>query len=218
MQQERTLLEMRADIQVRIGFGMAGQAGVVNAPLIDSMLRSAQNQLYEQFDWSALKAVQDRLTGIDQRYYDYPTNCNIERINSISVNWSGQWHPLTEGIDIEDRSFPSSTIPLKFERRDQYELWPVPQAQYAMRVEYVKQLGRFIEDGDRCSLPSEIVFLHALSNAKQHYRQPDAGTYANQLDTMMTRLKARNRRNTTYSRTQGERSPYDYRPNASQMV
>ena len=218
MQQERTLLEIRADIQIRLGFGMAGQAGVVNAPLIDSMLRSGQNQLYEQFEWVALRATENRLTGQNQQFYDYPADCNIERIQSISIQWGGQWHELHEGIDIQDRSYPSSTIPLKYERRDQYELWPVPQALYPIRIEYIKQLKPFSANNDRCTLPSEIVFLHALANAKKHYRQPDADTYASQLDTLLSRLKARNRSRSTYSRTQSERSPYDYRPDSSQMV
>lgn len=215
---ERTLLELRTDIQLRLGFGMAGQAGVVNAPLIDSMLRSAQEQLYVQFDWAKLKAVQERSTGQAQQFYDYPADCNVERIQAIYLTWGGQLHQLEEGIDYQDRSTPSSTIPQKYERRDQIELWPVPQAIYPLRIEYIKQLGAFIANSDRATLPSEIVYLHALTNAKKHYRQPDADTYASQLESVLQRLKMSNRSRTVYRRRQGEMSPYDRRPDASQQV
>lgn len=215
---ERTLLEMRADIQLRLGFGMAGQAGVVNGPLIDSMLRSGQNQLYEQFDWAKLKAVELRNTGQNQQFYDYPADCNVERIQGIYLTWGGQLQQLHEGIDYQDRSTQAGSIPVKYERRDQIELWPIPQALYALRIEYVKNLSAFTANSDRSTLPSEIVYLHALTNAKRHYRQPDADTYASQLDSLLERLKMRNRSRTVYSRRAGEMSPYDRRPDSSQTV
>lgn len=214
---ERTLLELRSDIQTRLGFGMAGQAGVVNAPIIDSMLRDGQNQLYEQFDWITLKRVQERNTGIDQQFYDYPADCNPERIDAIYMTWGGQLHELKEGIDWRDRSTNQGSIPHSYERRDQIELWPVPQAQYPLRIEYVRQLGAFTANNDRATLPSGIVYLHALANAKKHYRQPDADTYASQLDALLVRLKARNRK-TVFERRGPERSPYDHMPDDSQRV
>ena len=215
---KKTLGELRADIQVRLGFGMAGQAGVVNSPLIDSMLRSAQEQLYVQFDWLELKGVELRSTGQNQQFYDYPPDCNVERITGIFCSYGGQMHQLVEGIDSRDRNFPSSTIPQKYERRDQYELWPVPQAAYNLRIEYEKTLGAFTANSDRCSLPSEIVYLHALANAKKHYRQPDADTYMSQLDAVLLRLKMRHRSQGVYARNTPERTPYDFAPDASQQV
>lgn len=215
---KRTLGELRSDIQVRLGFGMAGAAGVVNAPLIDSMLRSAQNQLYEQFDWSETRKVETRLTGQNQQFYDYPADCNVARMTGLFINWGGQYHPLKEGIDTLARSTPSSSIPVRFERRDQIEIWPIPQAQYEFRIEYIKTLNAFTANSDRCTIPDDVVYLHALANAKEHYRQPDAKTYMSQLESMMMRLKARHRGNMVYSRTSPERSPYDYQPDSSQQT
>lgn len=215
---QRTLLGLRADIQVRLGFGMAGQSGVVNAPLIDSMLRSAQEQLYVQFDWAHLRSVQLRTTGQNQQFYDYPADCNVERITGIYLTWGGQMHELSEGIDYRDRSTQAAAIPQKYERRDQIELWPVPQALYDLRIEYVKTLGAFTANSDRASLPSEIVYLHALANAKKHYRQPDADTYASQLDAVLARLKMRHRGQTVYGRRTADNSPYGARPDSSQQV
>lgn len=207
----RTLGEIRSDIQIRLGFGMAGQAGVVNSPLIDSMIRSAQNQLYEQFEWANLKGVHERTTGTGQQFYDYPPDCNLEQMFSLSVMWAGRYIELQEGITLEERSTPAGSVPKKFERRDQIELWPVPDSNtYDLRFEYIKTLAPMVVDSDRTSINSEIIFLHALANAKQHYRQPDAATYASQLDSMLSRLKARHRRQSTWGRKGRAPTPYDY--------
>ena len=207
---KRTLGDIRSDIQIRLGFGLAGQAGVVNSPLIDSMIRSAQTQLYEQFDWLELKAVEERVTGVDQQFYDYPADCNIERINGIWVKWGGRYIPLTEGISNADRGWNPGGNPQKYERRDQFELWPVPSStDFTLRIDYIRTLTPMVVSADRTSIPSEPVFLHALANAKAHYRQPDAQTYASQLDAMLRKLKAEHRGKLVWGKTR-VLGMYDY--------
>jgi hypothetical protein len=207
---KRTLGDIRSDIQIRLGFGLAGQAGVVNSPLIDSMIRSAQTQLYEQFDWLELKAVEERVTGVDQQFYDYPADCNIERINGIWVKWGGRYLQLTEGISNADRGWNPGGNPQKYERREQFELWPVPSStDFTLRIDYIKTLTPMVVSADRTSIPSEPVFLHALANAKAHYRQPDAQTYASQLDAMLRKLKAEHRGKQVWGKTR-VLGMYDY--------
>lgn len=215
---KRTLGDMRSDIQVRLGFGLAGQAGVVNSPIVDSMIRSAQTQLYEQFNWLELKAVEERLTGTDQQFYDYPADCNVERIIGIWIKWGDRYYPLSEGINATDRGWNPGGIPQKYERRDQYELWPVPtNNELTIRTEYIKTLSPLVNNNDRTSIPSEPVYLHALANAKAHYRQPDAQTYASQLDAMLNKLRAEHRSKTVWGGQPKGRSPYDY-VDSSQVV
>lgn len=207
---KRTLGDIRSDIQIRLGFGLAGQAGVVNSPLIDSMIRSAQTQLYEQFNWLELKAVEERLTGTNQQYYDYPADCNVERINGMWTKWGNRYSPLTEGISFSDRGWNPGGAPQKYERRDQYEIWPIPaNNSFTIRIEYIKTLAPLVSNSDRTSLPSEPVYLHALANAKAHYRQPDAQTYASQLDALLNKLKAEHRSKTVWGK-QRVIGPYDY--------
>jgi hypothetical protein len=215
---KRTLGEIRSDIQSRLGFGMAGQAGVVNSGLIDSMIRSAQEQLYEQFDWLELKAADERQTGTNQQYYDYPADCNVDRIIGIWIKNGGIYYPLSEGISFADRSTTAGSIPQKYERREQIEVWPVPLVNtLTIRTEYIKTLAPLVNNGDRVSLPSELVYLHALSNAKAHYRQPDAQTYASQLDALLAKVKARHRSRSVWRRERSA-SPYDHPPTPDQQV
>lgn len=190
---KRTLGQLRAELQTRLGFGMSGQAGIVNAPIMDSFLQDAQKQLYEVCDWRELCKVEERDTGADQQFFDYPPDCNVERINKIAVWNGGEWQPLYEGISLAQRSTNVGHYPLRYERRDQIEVWPVPNAIGRMRTEYVRTLFDFTESNHRCSLPDADVFLLALSNAKAHYRQPDADRYQKQADALLMRLRGKHR-------------------------
>lgn len=195
MQLQRTLGDVRADIQIRLGFGAAGQSGVVNSALIDSMIKSAQEQLYMQFNWDSLKSFQERITGANQQFYDYPNDCNIERIIGIWCLYGGQYFELKEGINTSLRNATSGGVPTRYNRQDQIEIWPVPSDNsFTLRIEYIRQLTPLVNNSDRLSLPSEMIFLHALANAKLHYRQPDAQVYSSQLDALMNKLKAANRK------------------------
>lgn len=196
----RTLGSIRSDIQTRLGFGMAGEAGVVNAPIIDSFIRNGQAQLYEQFEWRRLIKYEERLMGIEQRVYDYPDDCEPENIISMAVLDGGIWLPLEPGITWEMRSSDESGRPSRYELFEQMEVWPIADTQYTMRRYYLQSLAPLVQDSDRTTLNSELVFLHALTNAKLHYRQPDAQTYVNQLNQMLGKLKAKNRAKTTYRR------------------
>jgi len=190
---KRTLGSLRAELQTRLGFGMSGQAGIVNSPIMDSFLRSAQEQLYAQFDWRELVTFEEILTGADQQFYDYPADCNVERINTVAIWNGGEWQQLVEGISLRERSVDLGGWPLKYERAAQMELWPVPTTQLRLRRDYVSVLAPFVESSDRTSIPSEHVFLFALANAKAHYRQPDADRYEKQMDALLVKLKAQHR-------------------------
>ena len=192
---KRTLAEIRSDIQIRLGFGMSGQAGIVNSPLIDSMIRDAQEQLYLQYDFIELRGVFEKSTGATQIYYDYPANCNAERITNFSVKWSGRYIPLEEGISVQDRNMTAGGRPQRYELRDQIEVWPAPESvDYILRFEYIRTLLPLFANSDRTSIPSELVLLHALTNAKLHYGDADADKYSSQLDAALVKLKQRQRR------------------------
>jgi hypothetical protein len=198
---KKTLGQLRADLQRRLGFGQSGNAGIVNSPIMDSFLQDAQEQLYPVCDWRELCAVEERDVGVAQQYMDYPADCNVERIQRIAVWDGGEWQQLEEGISLEQRSVDLGNSPLAYERRDQIELWPVPNAIYQVRIEYVRTLGRFTDSNDRCSLPDRDVFLVALSNAKAHYKQQDAANYQAQADALLVRLKAMHRGKTVFTKS-----------------
>lgn len=191
--QNRQLGDLRSELLARLGFGAAGSASITNSTIIDSFLRSAQEQLYWQYEWIELLETSEQATGVDQRFYDYPSDCEVERIREVSILDGETYYPVTEGVTMAMRSDLSSGRPRCYERAAQIEVWPPADVAYTLRIDYIRALGRFTNDSDRTTIKSELVFLHALANAKLHYRQPDAAAYSNQLQAILARLKAAQR-------------------------
>lgn len=213
----KTLGQLRATLQNRLGFGAAGASAGVNAPIIDSFLIGAQAQLYWEVDWNILRKRADITIGASQTLVDYPSDANTERVQKIAVLYSGRWSELRHGIDVEH--YDSSSTQGPPERYEflgsQIEVWPKTNAVYTLKFFYVKKLGPFSIDSDQTSIDDEIVFLHALANAKAHYEHPDAQSYAGQVNNLLQQLKAHNSGTRSHSRKinfPDMDAPYKYPP------
>lgn len=187
----RTLGALRSELTARLGMGGMGASGGSNQVAIDSFLRNGQTQLYWLQDWRHLQAYAEETTGAGQNLYDFPDDCTRDkRILWIETTVSGQYSRLREGIRTGDWStMDTQGSPCRYERFAQILVYPKADAAYTLRFWFIKDLGRFTQDGDRATLDDEMIFLHALANAKAHYRQPDAATYQGQLDTLLARLR-----------------------------
>ena len=214
----QTLGELRALLTQRLGFGSAGAAAGVISGTIDNFLFNAQIQLYMQADWKKLQHYADKTVGIGQHLIDYPTviggapaDANPERILKIAVKVNSLWVDLREGINTEHYSYQDRNYyPQRYERYAQIELWPKADISYTVRIWYIRELGRFTQDADRCTIDDDLIFLHALANAKAHYRQPDADIYTRQMQSMLTQLKTKQFCNRSYRR--GADSELQIRP------
>lgn len=189
----RTLGDLRGELLARLGMGAMGASGGANGALMNSFLRSAQAQLYTMADWSHLKGFKEIATGVGQNAYDYPAPCaRDQRVLKVETHVAGQVVELREGITpsmwstMETRSQPA-----RYERLEQLLIYPKPDQAYTLRVWYIRDLGRFTQDNDRATLDDDLILLHALANAKAHYRQPDAQIYQGQLDTQLARIRGR---------------------------
>jgi hypothetical protein len=70
------------------------------------------------------------------------------------------------------------------------ELWPTPDAAYALKLEYNAALGSFDEDGDLSTIQPQLILLHSIVTMKAHYQQADYQLYASQLSGLLGRIKA----------------------------
>ncbi len=193
----RTLKQLRDDLALRLGFG--AQHSQINAPLLNSFLRSANSQLWVVSEWLHGRKDYEGALTTPWQFMAYPTGCEPGFIRSISAKVSGQWVPLHRGIDDSMRSsITSASYPTHYDENandageSKLEFWPVSTANVDIRIEFEAQPSAFTKDTDRASLPDELVFLHALVNAKLHYRQPDGESYVGQLNNMLDQYKARN--------------------------
>lgn len=187
----RTLGDLRTELLARLGMGGMGASGGANLALVNSFLRNGQAQLYRMQDWKHLIAYEDKVLGVSQNQLDYPVKCTRDqRVLRIETQTSGQWRELKEGITTDMWStMDTQSYPVRYERYAQLLIYPKANQSYTLRIWYVADLGRFTQETDTATLDDEMVFLHALANAKAHYRQPDAATYQGQLNTLLAGLR-----------------------------
>jgi len=187
----RTLAALRAELLARLGMGGMGASGGANQTLIDSFLRNGQAQLYRMQQWKHLTAYEDKDLGVGQNQIDYPTACaRDQRILKIETTYNGQWRKLTEGIKTEDwNTMDTQSFPQRYDRYAQLLVYPKADQVYTLRFWFIADLGRFTVNDDVATLDDEMILLHALANAKAHYRHPDAQTYQNQLNTLLASLR-----------------------------
>lgn len=188
----RTLGELRSELMARLGMGAQGASGA-NQVLMNSFLRNGQHQLYHAQDWKHLTAYAEKSLGVGQNQLDYPTDCTRDqRILCVDTYYSGQWRELKDGIESQHwNTMDTLSYPWRFERFAQVLIYPKADQVYTVRFKFVSDLGRFEQDGDRASLDDEMILLHAVTNAKAHYRHPDASLYQGQLASLLASLRAK---------------------------
>jgi len=196
-----TLLDLRTSLLERLGYAsQADNPPPGMARLMDNFLRRGQEFLYRRhralqterfFQWPMV---------VGERFYDIPDNeldgctkrLDAYKISGVYVeDLNGVWTPLRKGIP---PTFYTSVnfngLPVRYEIRQCIEIFPAPSAEYTLWVKGHFGMNRFTEDTDTSTLDSELVFLWALANAKNHYGQPDAADVATQAQAYLRELVA----------------------------
>lgn len=213
----RTLKQLRDELSMRLGF--AAQHSQINAALLNSFLRSANAQIWAQSSWLHGRKDSESTLTTPWQFLAYPSGVEPGFITSISAKVSNQWVPLTAGIsDAQRTAITAASYPTNYAENSndagtaKIEVWPVCTANVDIRIQYDAQPSAFTKDTDRASVPDELVFLHALVNAKLHYRQPDGQGYGTQLQTMLDTYLAKNFGKRVYSPQEKPVDPYSLPP------
>lgn len=195
----KTLGALRAEIAARLGFGSQGSAGGPKTTIINSFISRAQEHLYTQYEWPKLQKFAVLSPGMGQTLIDYPDDADPDYVTGMASSGAvtltqPDLRPMFRGIELRHRnSGISSSRPLRYEFKNQIEIWPAPDVLgYTIRMDYVERLAPLVDDNSSLTLyDDQLVFLMALSNSKAHYRQPDAGAVAGQLNSVLMKLKQR---------------------------
>lgn len=198
--QKTTLAALRRRLIVRLGFSaQASNPPPGMADLVDDFIRSAQTMLYVRY--AALRVRRWFTWQIRQgvRFYDLQANeglCSL-KLNARNIEWAGVsrgndvWTPITCGIDPTNYTSQQSGQVWAYEVRQCIEVWPYPSDDnWQLRIKGDVGCLPLIQGTDETSIDEEPLFLLALANAKAHYKQPDAGNYSSQVQTMMRDLTA----------------------------
>jgi len=202
----KTLGQLMTDLRARLGFVTQGAASKNNDTIIKSFLHDAHNYVMGELEPPALRKKTTIQVKAGSYLYDWHNDQEDELIDPGRV--ASMWiiaspnlrHPLTQGITENDRSLSDMRgQPEKYDTLNgQIELFPIPEQDYGLLVEYTASDHRFDRPSDRCAVPDSLVFQHALAAAKAHYRQPDAQVSASTFQNMLGKEKMRQRENRRY--------------------
>jgi hypothetical protein len=170
-----TLGELLTDLRAELGQTLSTTQATQVIPAHRVKLQRVQRTLWEAYAWPHLRTRWDVDLSAGQRYYDLPATppgLTLERLESVHVYWSGDWHPVDRGItpdeynaydsDNDERSDPV----LKWDTRPdgQIEVWPLPASDdMVLRFHGIRALGDFVADDDECTLDRDLLVLTAAA-------------------------------------------------------
>jgi len=207
-QRTRTLLELRTELAVRLGFVSVGQASVMHQPLLISFLQEAAEQIHAQYGDDLLYLVNQRFpTEKGERFYPFPADADPYKINSTVIEDTGSFRTVNRGIpahlrtagddDPSKQGIPSRWDIAAGEGTDpgRIELWQVPDAAYTIHMSYYPMYayaeGGWNDDELPCPIyPSRLCLILATANAKSHFGVGDAKAYYQQFDELLSKHKA----------------------------
>jgi hypothetical protein len=205
-----TLADLQSRIMVRLGF--ANQAA--NPPpgmpaLVQDFLISAQKFLYKRYMQLHTKRMFRWKINPGQRFYslqdsdqDTLWSNDLGVVNPLMdaqkrIEWAGiqdtrnVWYPLIQGIPPQLYTMITKPWrPARYELRNCIEVYPMPDQTYWLWFSAHFGLLPFENPDDLTTIDSELVFLHALANAKSHYGQPDANNIEAQANAYRAELIA----------------------------
>jgi len=199
----RTLGELMTELRTRLGFVTQGSAAKSNDAVIKSFLQEAHEYVFGELEPPSMRKKTTIKLRAGSILYDWHNDQEDERIDPGRV--MSVWlvesttirTPMAQGITEYDRSFDSlREQPQKYDNLNgQIEIWPTPDQEYDMLIEYTADMSRFDRASDRPSVPDRLVFLYALATAKAHYRHSDAQAAAQTFQNMLNKEKSRQKEN-----------------------
>jgi hypothetical protein len=204
----RTLLSLRTEVGQRLGFSSSGSGAILQAGLLNSALRSGQEQLFYEFGDLLTHRINDTEPGSTvsgTSLYDFPPDLDPLKALTISMqrNSGGIYYELAVGISVGDRNvLPvlNQRWPSRYDIRNNsvvagvvkpmIELWPIPDNAYPLKLSYNAKLGDFELDTDLSTIHPQLILLHAITTMKAHYQQPDYQLYSSQLQALLGRIKS----------------------------
>lgn len=198
-----TMSSLSYRLLVRLGFAnQASNPPPGMATLVQDFLTSAQTYLYRRYLQLHTKRLFRWKVNPGQRFYSLRDNDEnvTEGVNmdyAKTVEWAGiqdsrnVWYPLIQGIPPQLYTMITKPWrPARYEIKGAIEIYPTPDQTYWMWFKGHFGLMPFTLSTHSTTIDSELVFLHALANAKAHYGQPDANNIEAQANAYRAELIA----------------------------
>lgn len=95
----KTKGELRSSLLNKLGYGGLGAAAANFIPIADELLEEAQEQMFLLMPDDKIIKEWEWTTGANQRWYDFPVDCDVDRICEVAAFFEQTWLPMKKGID-----------------------------------------------------------------------------------------------------------------------
>ncbi len=196
------LLSLIAQLRAETGRTQQVSVGINEVENLKALLRRVQEVLYDDYEWSHLSITRTVQLNAGQRYYDFPTDLNFDRITDVKVRYNGQYIDVERGIDFTDYSSYDSNADtparsnqvMKWDivntgddgADEQIEAWPIPaDGSQVFYFKGTKALSNLIAESDRCDLDDKLIVLFAAAEMLARQKSSD---YKLKLDAANARM------------------------------
>ena len=225
-----TLGELIDDVRAEAGHSLQANLGTAMREVLVKIIQRQQRRLWEDFDWPFLRVERDVAAQAGQRYYNFPTDLTIERLEKIEFKWGDRWHKLEYGIgpteyDLYDSDRDVRSWPIyrwKEAENNQIEVWPIPSrngstpaADGMIRFTGIRNLRPLVSERDRADLDDTLLVLYSAAEILAREKAADAGLKLQMAERHYQRLKARNAKRDAFSLSHEEPR---YQPRGPKVV
>ena len=209
-----TLGELIDDVRAEAGHSLQANLGTAMRDVLIKIIQRQQRRLWEDFDWTFLRVERDIPVQAGLRYYNFPTDLTIERLEKVEFKWDDRWHKLDYGIgptqydqfdsDRDVRSWP--LYRWQEHENDQIEVWPIPSQNGSgspltgvVRFTGIRKLRPLVAESDVADLDDTLLVLYSAAEILAREKANDAGLKMQLAEAHYRRLKARNAKRDTFS-------------------
>jgi len=200
MARNKQLLELVAQLRAETGRSQNVAVGVDEVENLKEVLRRTQEVLYDDYEWPHLRVERSISLAAGQRYYDFPSDLDFDRMIDVKYKYNNVYIQLERGISFDDFSiFDSnaderSSPALKWDVRntgsgEQLEIWPIPPATDSVHFFGTKQLGDLIQEADTADLDDRLIVLFAAAEILARQKSGDAKLKVEQANNRLLVLR-----------------------------
>lgn len=202
------------DLRAEAGHSLQANLGVAMRDVLVKVLRRQQKRLWEVHDWTFLRVERDVAVQAGQRFYNFPADLTLERLEKVEFKYGDRWIPLTYGIgreqyDLHDsdrnvRAFPVERW--KEADNDQVEIWPIPSQNGSVatvtnvvRFTGIRKLRPLVAEADLADLDDTLLVLYSAAEILAREKSSDASVKLQMAEAHLRTLKGRNAKGKTFS-------------------
>ena len=198
VQRYETYASLLTELRARLGFLSQGPGVENKKAFFDSHLRRAHDYVFALLDPPDRRMRTDIILEIGSYQYDWHDDLHDEDIDPSNI--LSMWivdgtdiYPLKQGITESMREdFDTLSRPLRFDMLNgQIELYPRPDKNYLLRIEFLRGKPRFKSGNDQPGVLPELVFWRALATAKADLNHQDAQVAEQTFREVLAREKAK---------------------------